>query len=191
MSMAGVLIVDDEQSARTVLCKIIAMDDYKVIEAASGAEAMTAFEHDRPAAVLLDLHLPDMNGIEVMKKMKATRPEVEIIIVTGQQDVEMAVNAIKLGAYDFIVKPAKVERLTLTLKRALEKASLAGEVEALSNIVDTQIGQYLGNSPAIKNVIQQVRQVAGSDFAVIIQGETGSGKNFFARLIVTNKLFGL
>jgi DNA-binding NtrC family response regulator len=181
--MTSVLIVDDEQCARKVLAKIIALDDYKVIEAASAAEAMIAFEREHPSAVLLDIHLPDTNGIEIMKQMKALRPEVEVIIVTGQQDIDMAVKAIKLGAYDFIVKPAKIERLTITLKRAVEKTTLAQEVETLSNIVDTQMGQYLGSSTAMKNVVQQMRQVAESDFSVIIQGETGSGKNYFARLI--------
>ena len=181
--MMTVLIVDDEQSARRALSRIISLENYRVIEAASGAEAMAVFERESPSAVMLDLHMPDTHGIEILKQMKAMKPEVEVIIVTGQQDIETAVSAIKLGAYDFIVKPAKVERLTLTLKRAAEKASLSQEVETLANLVDSQVGQYLGNSPAIRNVIQQMRQVAASDFAVIIQGETGSGKNFFARLI--------
>jgi DNA-binding NtrC family response regulator len=157
--------------------------NYVPLEAADGAEALGLFKQEAPSAVLLDLMLPDMNGIQVLQEMKQLNPEVPVIITTGTDDVQVAVQAIKLGAYEFIVKPLERDRLMLTLERAIEMSELAGKVKNLSSAVDAQFEQHLGRSAAIRNVIEQIRTVAASDFSIIIQGETGSGKNYFARLI--------
>ncbi len=181
--MEEVLIVEDNIDVRNSLAKILTSRGYSPIETSDGKSALELFRKITPAAVLLDLNLPDSNGIEILQKMKSINPDIEVIIVTGVGDIEVAVSAIKFGAYDFIVKPAKADRISLTLKRAIEKAELGKNCKKLGGFLENQLETLLGRSSTIQQVIEQIRQVATSDFSVIIQGETGSGKNFIARII--------
>ena len=182
-SMEKVLIVDDDKDLSNVFAKLVALNNYTPVKAFDGMEALELCKKENPAAVLLDLVLPDANGIQILQQMKVLNPDMPVIIVTGLGDIETAIKSIKLGAYDFIVKPLKGDRLILTLKRAIEKSELSRKVKQLSSFVGSQLELSLGRSDAIQPVIQQIQQVAISDFAIIIEGETGSGKNFIARLI--------
>jgi DNA-binding NtrC family response regulator len=183
MDMDKILIVDDDEDIRETLGEVLERQDYAVVEAADGREALDIFGKGGLSAVLLDMKLPDIDGLEILKQMKCANAAVPVIIITGLGDIQNAIDSIKLGAYDYIVKPAKIDRLTLTLKHAIEKFRIEGSFRELVAAVDTQIGSYFGKSEAIRRVVEQIRPVAASDFTVIIQGETGSGKNYFARVL--------
>jgi len=178
-----VLIVDDEHVVRLVLTEILESNGFSVIGASNGREALEVFRRDRPASVLLDLKMPDMDGRETLQELKKIDPDVPVIVVTAYGDIPTAVEAIKYGAYDFIVKPPKIETLVLTLKRAMERVELEREVRRLNTAVESSLEWLLGRSPEMKRVIQQIHQVAWSDFTIIIEGETGTGKSFIAQQI--------
>ncbi len=181
--MQKVLIVDDEHVVRLVLTEILESNGFSVIGASNGREALEVFRRDRPASVLLDLKMPDMDGRETLQELKKIDPDVPVIVVTAYGDIPTAVEAIKYGAYDFIVKPPKIETLVLTLKRAMERVELEREVRRLNTAVESSLEWLLGRSPEMKRVIQQIHQVAWSDFTIIIEGETGTGKSFIAQQI--------
>jgi len=181
--MDKILIVDDDEDVRQTLVEILQRHEYDTLEAADGQEALYLFRGNNFSAVLLDMKLPDMDGLEVLKQMKNINSSLPVIIVTGYGAIQAAIDSIKLGAYDYIVKPVKIDRLTVTLKRAIEKFRIEDSFKELVAVVDSQFEHSFGKSPAIRRVCEQVRSVAASDFTVIIQGETGSGKNYFARVL--------
>jgi len=181
--MNKVLIIDDEELIRQLFADILKANGFSTIEASNGQDAIETFRKQRPVAVTLDLKMPYMNGAEIMLELKKIDPDIPVIIVTAFGDIPTAVESIKLGAYDFIVKPPKTDRLVFTLKRAIEKLELERSVKRLNNAVDTSLEWSLGWSEGMKKIIEQVKQVAWSDFSIIIQGETGTGKTFIARTI--------
>lgn len=181
--MNKVLIVDDEQPVRFVLSEFLRNNEFIPLEASSGREAVDVFAKERPAAVLLDLKMGDMDGIQTMHELKKIEPDIPIIMVTAFGDIPTVVDVIKLGAYDFLVKPPDFDRLILILKRAIERLDLEKAVKRLDAGVETSLEWLLGKSNAMRDVIKQIRQVAWSDFSVIIQGETGTGKSFIANII--------
>ncbi|NOZ25996.1 MAG: sigma-54-dependent Fis family transcriptional regulator [Nitrospirae bacterium] len=181
--MQRVLIVDDEHVVRLVLTEILESNGFAVTGVSNGREALEVFRKERPASVLLDLKMPDMDGRETLLELKKIDPDVPVIIVTAYGDIPTAVEAIKYGAYDFIVKPPKLETLVLTLKRAVERVELEREVRRLNTAVESSLEWLLGRSQGMKKVIQQIHQVAWSDFTIIIEGETGTGKSFIAQQI--------
>ena len=181
--MKKILIVDDDRDLRLSLRDILESNGFSSAMASSGRLAVELFRQDRPDAVLLDLNMPDMNGIETMGELKRIDPDIPIIFVTGFGDIPTAVETIKQGAYDFIVKPPKYDRLILTLNRAIDKLELEREVKRLSANVETSLEWLLGKSAVMKKVIRQVHGVSWSDFSVIIQGETGTGKSVVAAAI--------
>jgi DNA-binding NtrC family response regulator len=127
--------------------------------------------------------MPQMDGITVLSHLKSISPDVPVVILTAHGDVPTAVRAIKEGAYDFMLKPVEMERLALTLERAIEKNELVREVKRLNSAVEASLESVLGRSEPIKQVIRQIRQVTQSDFSILVQGETGTGKSFLAKLI--------
>ena len=181
--MNKVLIIDDEELIRQLFADILKANGFSTIEASNGQDAIETFRKQRPVAVTLDLKMPYMNGAEIMLELKKIDPDIPVIIVTAFGDIPTAVESIKLGAYDFIVKPPKTDRLVFTLKRAIEKLELERSVKRLNTAVDTSLEWSLGWSEGMKKIIGQVKQVAWSDFSIIIQGETGTGKTFIARTI--------
>ena len=181
--MSRILVIDDEKEVRASVCLILGRSGFATIEAPNGEEGIKVFQKDRPDAVLLDLKMPGMGGIECLQELKKIDPDVPVIIVTGHGDVPTAVEAIKLGAYDFILKPPDFNRLIVLLRRAVEKAQLEENVKRLSAEVKTSLEWLFGKSESMKKVIEQVRQIATSNFSVILQGETGTGKSFIARTI--------
>jgi DNA-binding NtrC family response regulator len=181
--MDTVLIVDDEKALRSSMREILERNGFSTVEADSGQSCLEVFEREKPVAVLLDLNMPGMDGIETMGELKKLDPDIPIIFVTGFGDIPTAVETIKQGAYDFIVKPVKIDRLILTLARAIKKLELEKEVKRLAASVEISLEWLLGKSHGMKKIIQQIHSVAWSDFSVIIQGETGTGKSVVARAI--------
>lgn len=174
--MDKILVVDDDKNIRFTIAEFLTDNGFTAIESPNGYNAIEVFKKEKPLLVLLDLKMPDINGIECMKLMKETDPIVPVILITGHGDVPTAVEAIRLGAYDFVLKPPRFDRLILTIRRAIEKVEL-------EKTIKTSLSTLFGKSKAMRAIIEQVRQVAPSDFSVILQGETGTGKSFIARTI--------
>ncbi len=181
--MNKILIADDDELMRNTLQDILEANGYPVMVASGGRQGIELFKKETPAATLLDMRMPEMDGIETMQELKKLDPDVPIIFVTAHAEIPAAVDAIKRGAYDFILKPPKYDRLMFTLERAIEKLSLTKEVKRLNSAVDTSLESTLGRSQSMTRIIEQVRQVAKSDFSVVLQGETGTGKSIVARTI--------
>ncbi len=181
--MNKILIVDDDEIIRQTFHEILSKNNYLPLVSSNGIDALEIFKRDRPGAVLLDLVMPKMNGIEVMKELKKIDPDIPVIIITAFGDISTAVEAIKLGAYDFIVKPADFHRLVITLKRAIEEMELKKRVNTLNTALEISLEWMLGKSDAIREVIDKIHLVASNDLSVVIQGETGAGKSLIARTI--------
>lgn len=178
-----ILIVDDDRSVRLVLSTILKKNGFIPLEASNGPEGISIFLSEHPVCVLLDLKMPEMDGMQTLDALKKNDPYVPVIIVTGYADIPTAVRTIKLGAYDFLTKPPQVDKLVLTLKRAIEAYSLQIALNQLDDAMLGSLESLFGMSDSMKNVIQQIRQVSKTDFSVIIQGETGTGKSVVAQTI--------
>lgn len=181
--MDKILIAEDERVTRLSLCRVLQKEGFAVFEAANGMEAVALFKKEQPNAAVIDLKMPVMGGIDALKEIKGIDPDLPIIIITAYGDVAAAVETMKLGAYDFLTKPVEPGKLILTVKRALEKLSIVREVKRLHAIEETFLEDEIGRSPVIKKIISQIKQLALSDFSVIIQGETGTGKTILAKII--------
>jgi len=181
--VSRILIVDDEQPVRFALSEVLKKNGFTTSEASGGSEAVAMTREQEADLILLDVAMPGMNGIETLQELRKIRPNLPIIIVTGYADIPTAVRAIKLGAYDFLAKPPQVDRLVVTIQRALERSELKTLLSQLDRSVETSLEWIFGKSIAMKRVIEQIRQVAWSNFSVIIQGETGTGKSVAAQTI--------
>ena len=181
--MNKILITDDDRNLRRILSEILEVKGFEALEAAGGREALDLFTKSRPDAVILDLKMPGMNGIETLQEFKKLDPDVPVIIITAYGDVPSAVEAIKLGAYDFLIKPPNFDSLIITLKRAIEKYDLDNKVKRLNSGMDASLEWLLGKSEKIKAIISQVIQVAWSNYTVVLQGDTGTGKTYIAGII--------
>ncbi len=181
---ATVLVVDDEHGIRQSL-KMVLKDDFHVLLASTGAEAIDTFTKNAIHLVLLDILLPDIEGLALLKSLKEIDSEAEVIMVTAVKDVQTAVQSIKLGAYEYIVKPFIVEEVINVINRALEKHSLVKEVAYLRNELERYhpFEKILGDDRKMRDVFDLVETISKSDGAVLIQGESGTGKELVARAI--------
>jgi len=178
-----ILVVDDADDLRVIITDVLNHEGFAAAGASNGIEAIQKFRQDPPDAVLLDLQMPGINGIETLEELRKITPGIPIIILTAHGDVPTAVEAMKKGAYDFTLKPPDFDRLIVTLRRAIELNKLQREVSRISSALESSLEDLLGKSQTIKKVIKQISQVAQTDFSVIIQGETGTGKSVVARAI--------
>ncbi len=186
MTNAHILIVDDQESIRHFIEKAMADEGYQVTTAGDGQGGLAAVATDMPDLVLLDLRLPDVHGLEVLKKLKEDDPDLQVIIMTAFGDVESAVRAMKLGAHDYINKPINLEQLFLTVNKALESRKLWRELRHLRRRQSDRAARDFvrGESPAMREVYETIEQVAKSDStSVLIQGESGTGKEHLANMI--------
>jgi DNA-binding NtrC family response regulator len=179
-----ILIVDDEEFLRKELERILGEEGYTVRAVESGAGALEVVDREGADLVLLDLNLPDLHGVEVLREIKARDPEALVIVVTGYGSVESAVESLKLGAYDFIKKPFKADAIKLIVRLALETQRLRRRVRVLRER-ELASGQVIvAESPAMAEVLRQARDVASHpDTTVLITGESGTGKEVIARFI--------
>ena len=183
MSAKTILIVDDEEFIRLSLQQILSEEDYNVILNESGTEALRTVTEEEIDLVLLDLNLPDMSGLEILRRIKQLQPQILTIIMTGFASVESAVEAIKLGAYDYIKKPFKADAIKLITKLALETQSLKKTVSELieQKSQGKSIDSIIGESPEINNIKNQIIEYARHDSAtVLITGQSGTGKELVA-----------
>jgi two-component system, NtrC family, response regulator AtoC len=181
---ATVLVIDDDKMIRSFLDSILSEDGYEVLLAATGAEGNATLRAKPVDVVLLDLMLPDEDGISVLRKIKHEEPSVQVILLTAYGAVESAVEAMRLGAYDYIDKPSDVSKLKLVIGRALEELTMRREIERLRQ----QAGAYthgwiVGESKEMRRIAQLVTKVAQGNATVLIQGESGTGKEVVANAI--------
>ena len=188
--MSRVLIVDDENDICYLISEIL-KDEFFICETANNSnEALSIFEKFNPELIILDVWLgnSDLDGIELLSKFKDLNPLIPIIIISGHGTVDMAVNAIKNGAYDFIEKPFNSDKLTVTSKRAVESASLLKENNKLKSIINPNI-PILGNSVFITQLNKNIPKIAKSNSRIFISGPNGLGKKLIAQNIHQNSIF--
>src|ERR1700727_1856678 len=177
---ADLLIVDDEADIRELVAGILEDEGYGARLARDSDEAMAAVEAPRPQLILLDIWLQGskLDGLQLLEAIKRQHPNVPVVMISGHGTVETAVNAIKLGAYDFIEKPFKTDRLLLIVSRALEAACLRRENRHLKEEVTPP--QMIGSSPPIQIVRKTIERVASTNSRILIVGPSGVGKELVA-----------
>ena len=185
MTDRRILIVDDELSVRSSLEEWFKEDGFQVATAEDGQAALRAMEHGPYDIVLLDLKMPGMDGISVQKRVREIDPEATVIILTAYASVQTAVEALKLGAFDYVTKPVDPDDLSNLVRNALRTRVLAEENVRLKEKVSelTEVTPILAVSPAMEHVLEMVRTVAETDSSVVIRGESGTGKELVARAI--------
>lgn len=185
--MRKILIVDDEPSVRDSL-RIIFKKDYLVIPAASADEALIKLESEEPDLVLLDIIMPGKDGMQALKEMRERQPHTPIIMLTATKTLKTAVEAMKLGAYDYITKPFDLEELKLIVQKAIESRDLKMENRRLQEEVEEryQFDNIIGKSKEMREIYATIRQIAEKNSTVLIHGESGTGKELVARAIHYN-----
>lgn len=168
---------------RLAFAEAISDCGFTTLTAQSCSEALEIIKKGPVDAALIDLMMPATGGIETLQEIKKLDPDLPMFIVSGYTDVAAAVEAVKLGAYDYILKPPDFDRLCLTLKRATEQYNLLKENRRLNTALDVSLENIFGRSAAAKEIISQLHLAAKSDFSVVIQGETGTGKTTAAHSI--------
>ena len=183
--MARILVVDDEDSIRQSLRMILEYEGFEVSEAASGLDGIRAVESDRPDLVFLDIKMAGLDGLEALQQVREKSPETPVVMISGHGNVQTAVQATKLGAFDFIEKPLETERVLLAARHALERKELEEEVSRLKLRFERHY-QMVGESAALEKVREAIRRAAPTSATVLISGESGTGKELVARAIHTN-----
>ena len=183
-----ILLIDDDDSLRRVTEYNLSEKGYRVFTAASGAQGLEVFQESVPDLVVSDVKLGDMNGLDLMEKIKTVSPEIPVIIMTAFGSIEMAVRAMHSGAFNFITKPFDRDTLILSCEKALELQGLRSRTRMLAREVDRLTGTrgIVSASSAMKELLEIASRAAGSEATVLISGESGTGKEVLARLIHQN-----
>ncbi|HMW38851.1 MAG: sigma-54 dependent transcriptional regulator [Saprospiraceae bacterium] len=182
--MARILIVDDEQSIRRALRGILELEKYAVEEASDGLDCLVKLKQNQYEAIILDIKMPKMDGMEALDKIQLLAPDVPIIMISGHATIDTAVEAVKKGAYDFISKPPDLNRLLITLRNAIDKSSLISEKKILQKKVSkNKVQEIVGESSSIAKVRSTIELVAPTDARILVTGENGTGKELVARWI--------
>jgi DNA-binding NtrC family response regulator len=180
----NLLIVDDEQSVLKAM-RMTLEKNYRVTTAESGSEAFELLDEQQPDLILLDIGLPDISGIELLEKIRSTHPEITVVMVTAEDKVKTVVKALKLGAYDYLVKPIDAQELKLTVQNALENMRLKDQIRRIQQPnVERYRFELIGRSPQVSALAGIARKLANSvSTPVLIVGESGAGKGVLARTI--------
>jgi two-component system nitrogen regulation response regulator NtrX len=179
---ASILVVDDEEAIRTSLRSILEDEGYEVSVAANGVEALKIYGTDPPDLMILDIWMPEMDGLETLRRVKEFVPATQVMMISGHGSIETAVKAIKLGAYDYIEKPLSLENVTFRVKQALEQFRLAQENRSLRTKVQQKF-ELVGQSPAMLRLRTLIETAGPTNSRVLIGGENGTGKELVARAI--------
>lgn len=188
MAANAILVVDDDSSVRRVLQMQLSEAGYEVQPAANGEQAHRLLVEHRHKLVITDLRMPGLDGIELMRRIAADEIQTTVIVITAFGSIESAVEAMRLGAYDYITKPIDYEALLLAVNRAMERQNLLDEVRNLRSALDKRYGfeNIIGRAPSLLRVLEMAARVAQHDTTVLINGETGTGKELLARAIHHN-----
>jgi two-component system nitrogen regulation response regulator NtrX len=182
MTEQVVLIVDDEEGIRESLSGIFEDEGYNVLTSSSGEEALRILKEQNPELILLDVWLPGIDGVQTLKDIKNMKPDLPVIMISGHGNIELAVKATKMGAYDFLEKPLSLERVLLAAKRALERRTLEIENTTLKQDLIKK-WRLIGNSQKMNQLLEQIDLAAQSNSRVLILGESGSGKELVAHIL--------
>ena len=184
-----ILIVEDEDDIREMIGGILEDDGYAVRLTATSTEAINSLKSRKPSLMILDVWLKGsvMDGIELLDSIKKSHPNMPVIVISGHGTVETAVSAIRKGAYDYIVKPFKADKLLVTCKRALENARLKSENEELKGKTSNEVA-LVGTSSHVIQLKQKISKIAATNSRVLISGQSGSGKELIARLLHESSL---
>ena len=185
MKPLRILLIDDDHLVREVLREHLVQEGYEVCTAESGQDAMAQLETGIFDAALLDLYLQDMTGIQILETMKRRDPDIDAIMMTGSPEMETAIQALRLGAYDYLIKPVDLVALKLLLQRIVERRYLKSEVSTLrTRLGETPPpGELIGVSPRMQQLKDIIAKVAPSDSAILVEGESGTGKELVASAI--------
>jgi two-component system nitrogen regulation response regulator GlnG len=188
MTGRRILVVDDEESVRWALTKALERAGYQVDLAADGPSGFAAAENPAVDLVLLDVRLPGRDGLAVLRDLRKRRPDLPVIMITAHGTLQVAVEAMKQGAFDYIGKPFDVDEVLLVVQKALEAEALAREVTHLRQQAEERfdLGGIVGGSPAMQQIFKAVGKVAGTDLTVLLRGESGTGKELIARAVHEN-----
>lgn len=178
----SVLVVDDEEGIRESLKGILEDEGYEVFLAENGEDGLRIFNEQNPDLVMLDIWLPGMDGIEVLRIMRDRRNDIPIVMISGHGTIEIAVKATKIGAYDFLEKPLSLDRVLTTLKRAIEFKNLQADYRTLKESISIK-WSLIGDSEPIRRLRSEIESLAMTNSIVLITGESGSGKELVARMI--------
>jgi two-component system response regulator AtoC len=179
------MVIDDDPGVRDYMEALVSRQGYRVYAAADGEQALARLDDVRPDLVTLDVVLPGMDGLETLRRIKQRMPEVPVVMLSGHGQARNIVEAMRLGASDFLRKPFEVEELELAFQKALEKRALKQEVERLRGRArsETELLLLFGDNPKMKQVRDIIEQVADTDITVLVRGESGTGKELVARTI--------
>ncbi len=183
--MAELLVVDDESTIQHAFRRALQKDNLKVRSAGTAAEALAEFGRARPDAVVLDIHLPDATGLDTFRRLRALDARIPIILITGHGTTDLAIQAIKEGAFEYLLKPVELPQLRDTLDRALRSSAAMRTPASMPEVEEAPAqGDFLlGRCPAMQEVYKAIGRVAGQDVTVLIRGESGTGKELIARAI--------
>jgi two-component system, NtrC family, nitrogen regulation response regulator NtrX len=180
--MPTILIIDDEKAIRKTLSEILSYEGYKIEEAVDGEDGLRKFLSNPYDVVLCDVKMPKMDGIEFLEKAKVANPDIPVIIISGHGNIELAVEAVKKGAFDYISKPPDLNRMLITLRNAMDRQKLVEETKVLKRKV-SKVQEMVGGSNMVKKIKDTIEKVAPTDARVLITGENGVGKELVAKWI--------
>ena len=180
-----ILVVDDDDGVRDILLQLLKREGFQNVAAPDGEKGRTAVEREKPDVALLDIRMPGMDGIELLRWIKGREPDLPVVMLTAYAEVRQAVEAMRLGAHDYLSKPFDNHEVVRVVRRALEERKLKWQLREMSLELrgDGYLEKLMGPSDAVRHLAAEVRRVAASGFNVVILGETGSGKELVARAI--------
>ena len=178
--MKKILVIDDEQAIRISLSEILRDEGYVVSEAKDGEEGLNKLIKSTYDLVICDIRMPKVEGLEVLKRIKKSKLDIQIILITAHGSIDMAMEAVRLGVFDFIEKPPDLNHLLVTVRNAMDKSNLIEETKVLKKKV-YKIDNIIGNSPAIEKIKKTIDKVANTEARVLITGQNGSGKELVAK----------
>ena len=182
--MAKILVVDDEVSIRQTLRDILEFEKYDVDEAQDGLECLVKLKKDTYDVIIMDIKMPKMDGMEALERVQLLAPDTPVIMISGHANIDTAVEAVKMGAFDFISKPPDLNRLLITVRNAMDKSALVTETKVLKKRVHKIKNQVIiGDSEPIQEIKRTIERVAPTEARVLITGDNGTGKELVARWI--------
>ncbi len=187
MAREKILVIDDEPDIGWLFSKILSEEGYKVLTSLNGEEGISKIKKEKPDLVFLDLKLPGMDGMEILKEIRTFDKDLLVIVLTAYETVKTAVEAMKLGAYDYLSKPVKIDRIKTTIKNAIRTQTLIKDAVLRKKTTEKiDFDLIIGDSLQIKDVLDLVKKVAPHDITVLLRGASGTGKELIARAIHTS-----